>query len=784
VSHDEPDERPSERNRAAPSEPGVTRGTRRFDSIVVFVFTVAVSLASLPQRSGYPLADAVEYLRNAGRAECGLSMIQESVRPFFFSAFLVPIFRLARIFGSSDGREVVAVVTALMITIAGLAGVVTYRFVEKIAGAPAALGAALFLGANRVFQFWAPTVTTDVPCAACLGAAAAVALRAPSWRNALLLGSLLGVAALFKYQALLPGGLLVLGLPFLWRGSGKRGILKLLALAFVGFLLGVVVQSTLDWFGGRGFGATFVNYLRDNIGWVYGIRARPYLISIFGIETVDRWYTEIFGHAPNAALRQQIDKLDPGAALNQPYSYYFTNIGQFLTTFEVALFALGAAALAWRRPRAWWLPFLVLGGTVAALTLKATKEFRLCVLVTPYVFLFVGFGFSTAIGVIGRRFPRIATAVAILALAPNLIAILGGIPLQTRAARIPTIRPFLAYDARTPIAKETGGSTVVAPRGWRPWQIIPECNNPADFSGYERAARWLNQNAPAGARVSATWFWQFYFRLRPDLFLVEPEQQVDAFSKLNDEGRAAIRANLASLDYFASHLQALVLAPDLFDLVEREFEVVATFENPIYDETLKTVFLMKRRAQPSDASWWVRVYEGAEAERMVRESRPDRRMLFSEGEGNAKIPVVELLDCDFDPGQLAEGHVVARLTWRVPEGTVATGNDLHLQLSARNADGQVIPENTFDFAYRRVRADRFKPGNVIVQRVPMRPARELFDFATPRKPNETVSLDLFVQLVRSTPTGARFPEPEIGRFTRWRDPIRRDVRVGGSDFTR
>ena len=149
---------------------------------------------------------------------------------------------------------------------------------------------------------------------------------------------------------------------------------------------------------------------------------------------------------------------------------------------------------------------------------------------------------------------------------------------------------------------------------------------------------------------------------------MEPEQQVDAFSKLNDEGRAAIRANLASLDYFASHLQALVLAPDLFDLVEREFEVVATFENPIYDETLKTVFLMKRRAQPSDASWWVRVYEGAEAERMVRESRPDRRMLFSEGEGNAKIPVVELLDCDFDPGQLAEGHVVARLTWRVPEG--------------------------------------------------------------------------------------------------------------------
>ena len=66
----------------------------------------------------------------------------------------------------------------------------------------------------------------------------------------------------------------------------------------------------------------------------------------------------------------------------------------------------------------------------------------------------------------------------------------------------------------------------------------------------------------------------------------------------------------------------------------------------------------------------------------------------------------------------------------------------------------------------------------------MRPARELFDFATPRKPNETVSLDLFVQLVRSTPTGARLPEPEIGRFTRWRDPIRRDVRVGGSDFTR
>ena len=195
-----------------------------------------------------------------------------------FSAFLVPIFRLARIFGSSDGREVVAVVTALMITIAGLAGVVTYRFVEKIAGRLRRSALALFLGANRVFHSGRRRSPRTFHARRASAPRPPSRSARPSWRNALLLGSLLGVAALFKYQALLPGGLLVLGLPFLWRGSGKRGILKLLALAFVGFLLGVVVQSTLDWFGGRGFGATFVNYLRDNIGWVYGIRARPYLI--------------------------------------------------------------------------------------------------------------------------------------------------------------------------------------------------------------------------------------------------------------------------------------------------------------------------------------------------------------------------------------------------------------------------------------------------------------------------------------------------------------------------
>jgi hypothetical protein len=323
---------------------------------------------------------------------------------------------------------------------------------------------------------------------------------------------------------------------------------------------------------------------------------------------------------------------------------------------------------------------------------------------------------------------------------------------------------------------------VVKPRGWRPWQIIPECRNAADFGGYERAARWLNQNAPAGSRVSAAWFWQFHFRLRPDLFLVEPLYQVDNYGVLDAPRQAHVRQYLSSLDYLATHLQALILFPELFELVEREFERVATLENAMYDESLNTIYVLRRRSEPAARGYWVDVRQGVDAVEIAAAAPPDRRLAFVHDDGAA---VVEVLDCTFDPAELESGHVCAILTWRVPEGTVSNGRDLTMQFEVRNAAGHVIEMRAgYQVGYGRIRQEDWKPGTVIVQRVPVRPARELFDFTAPKGPNDALSLNLWLQLVHTTPRGVRFPRPDMTRFSRWRDPEQNDVRVGGLDLPR
>lgn len=761
---------------------GATPGTARFDSILVFVFTIAVALASFPHRSGYPLADAVEYLKNASRVESGLPMIQNSVRPFFFSAFLVPIFRAVRVFGSSDGREVIVIASAVMLTIAGLAAVATYRFVAKLAGAPAALGAALFLAANRIFQFWTPTISTDVPCAACLIGAASLILGKPSWKSSIAAGALLGAAILFKYQAMLVVGLILLSLPFLWWGSGKGTILKYICFILLGVLAGLFVQCFLDWAGGRGFGTTLWNYVKSNVIYPWAARFGPVIEKIFGYENFKNWVSREMGLEYRNDLRLQAKSIDEGLVTNQPYTYYWNELPKFLTWTEFTLGCLGALVLIIRRPRAWWFPLFVLTGSIAILNVKASKEWRLFVSITPFVYIVVGVGFSAAVAWVDRVAPRVAPFVAMLCIAPNLVSILGGVPLQTRLSRIPQIRPLLAYDARTPVGVVNRKTQF---KGWRPWQVIPECTNPADFGGYERAANWLNQNAAAGSRISATWFWQFHFRLRPDLFVVEPLYQIDdKYKDLPELKKTAVRDYLKSLDYFVSHLQALVISPELFDIIEREFELVTIFESPIYDETLHSIFVLKRRARPSDEGWWLRVYEGPEAQKVINNTKPDQKLVFYEGEGDARKPVIELLDCDFDPEQLSAGRMTARMTWRVPEGTVANGRDLHLQLRIRNGNLSVMDEIGFKVSFDRVADQRFRPGTVFTQRLPLRPPRDLYDFARANKTNEAIALSLYLQLVRDGKGGIpTFPLPDMERFSRLRDPDSNAVRIGGLTFS-
>ncbi len=776
----------------------VTRArTIRRDSILVFVLALSVAFASLPHRSGFPIGDAVEYLRNAGRVEEGLALEVSpgSVRPFFFSALLLPVFRAARVFGSADGREVIAFVTALMLVLAGITAVATYRFVERLTGAPAALGAALFLTANRVFGFWAPTVMTDVPAALCIVAAASVGLARPTALRALGIGALLGCAILLKYQSILVGGLVIAGLPILWWRDGRRIALRSIGIVVGGVLLALLAQSFLDMLAGRSFGSTLHAYVKANVMYQVVGHTHPFLRKVFGEEAFSLWAQSYFGVADDPAAHALARSMHPEMLLRSPMDFYWTQLPEFLTWMEFCLLMVGVGVLAWRRPRAWWLPLVVVGGTAFALTAKGHKEFRLWVPAAPFVFALVGIGFASVIAWLDGKLHRLAAPLAFLLLAPNLLAILGGVPLQTRLARVPWMRPLLAYDARTPLPR-TGpdGRVTVEPRGWRPWQVIPEPKNPAEYGGYARAAQWLNRNAPAGSRVSGAWFWQFTFRLRPDLILVEPRYQVDTYASLGPPERGEVLASLRSCDYFVAHLSALVLSPEVFEVLDTEFEVLRSFENAIYDEGLDTIFVLERRARPSLENAWVRIHEGPDAERVRLRSSPDRYVRFVERAGGADRPIVELLDCRFDRRELAEGHVVLLTTWRVPEGSVARGHSLFLQLRITNARGEQIGSDasSYRLAFGRLWGERWKPGVVVEQRVPIRPARELFDFARPRDPAEAVSLDAWIQLVGSEPASpperpssrTYFPEPDIAPGSRIVDPDFGRLKVGGTDVAR
>jgi 4-amino-4-deoxy-L-arabinose transferase-like glycosyltransferase len=753
---------------------------RRFDSILVFIFTIGIALATMRQRAGYPLADAVEYLKNAARVESGQPMIADSLRPFFFSAFLAPIFRLTRVFGSSDGREVVAIATVLMLAISGLAAVATYRLISKIAGAPAALGAALFLAANRIFQFWAPTISTDVPCALGIATAGALALRSPTFANSVAIGGAIAFAILFKYQAMMPAGLILLCLPVLWRASGWKKNLYYVSGTAAGVAAGAIAQSTLDWVGGRGFGATLHRYLANNIIYPYAVRLGPILQKLFGREAVDAWLQQQLGLTPQLDRWASAGVAEKAQRVAQPYDWYWTELPRFLTWFEFLLFVVGVAVLLWRRPRGWWMPMVVLGGSVAALTVKATKEWRLFICIIPFVFCFVGAGFQAMIEFIDRRAPRLAPVAAVLCLAPNLVTMLGGVPLQTNLARLPAVRPFLAYDARTPVAMADGHPVL---KGWRPWQIVPICMNPADFGGYERAARWINENAPAGSRVSATWFWQFHFRLRPDLYLVEPLYQADEdYLKLPPEKREEVRQYIKSLDFYATHLQALVVVPEIFELVEREFELVTSFENLMFDETLNRILLFKRKAKPSNEAWCVQEFAQAEARRLEAQCPPNRRLVYALGPGRGENPAIELLDAEFDAAELAAGRITLKTTFRVPEGSVANGGDLILHFRVRNSRREVADEAGYRFAYGRVSGDRFKPGTIVVQRIPVRPARDLYDFLKVKKNGEAIALDAWLQVVQARDGKLIYPLPVVERFERPRDPDSNFVKICGIDY--
>lgn len=745
---------------------------------------VAVAVASLPGRSGWALADAAEYLDSAMRVESGRPLPVESLRPFFLSALLTPLFRAARVFGSADGSEIVTIVTAAMIATSGFAAVATYLFAERLFGAGPAVCAGLLLAVNRVFNFWSPLVMADVPCAALVAAAATAALGAPTPRRALTMGALLGGAVLFKYQAMLPGSVLLIALPFLWRGTPKK--LRLYAAVAGGLILAMFVQSTLDLVARRPFGATLHAWIRDNVVYLGIGRLAPYIRPIVGTEAIETWVRS-WGIPANYSVwsAASVD-----SRFTMPFGHYWTRRFDLLTWIEIVFLFVGVVVSLRRRTRGAWLPALVVGAAAYALSTKGHKEFRLWLPVAPFFFTLVGLGFAESLAWILERAARTAVAVATVTLAQSPVAIVGGIPLQAAFARNPVLKQLLVGDAdslelrRTPEGKPTEKA-----RGWRPWQLLPEPPNPRDFSGYARATDWLNENAPRGARVSAAWAWQFSFRLRPDLVVALPRVQLDRFVRATHQVQCELVALVSSLDYYVTHLSALNDSPALFDEIDAEFTTAAIFDDPVFDENLDSVVLFARRRPSDRPDPWMRVLSEEEAAEALARAPADRRVQFGTIDAgiDAPTPLVESLACDLDREGLLRGRIWARILWRVPENAAPISSAPRFQLSVTNAREERCGAG-YDVGYGRVPMSQWKPGTVIEQRVPIRPPRSYVDFLATRREGAAMSLDLWMGVDRMSAgpvrraVGVTFPR--MLDTARARHRAFGDVHLGGLDLVR
>ena len=514
------------------------------DPAVLTVLGLALLLELLAWRwtEGYQLADSVEFMERARALERGQAMVDSvAIRPFGFSALLVPFFALASWIGLPEGRAVVWAICVLQIGLGIGLTLVAIRLGTSLGGRRTGLLAGVLAGANPVLLQYASQPVSGLAAGIFAGLALDAILDREGFRPGLRAGLWLGGAFLVAFQSLLIA--IAVGLLLLLRdGWRARSILPASLRGLVcGFLCAVLVQVLMDWASFGKPGASLANYVLQNFGSVVTsflarIGLKSFAISFFKLLQAAQGREVIV--AENAPL----------AAKQSPW-FYLVELPRMFVVPAILALALGLARAIVRPSWKVALPLLAFLLCVLAMSNKGSKDFRLWLPFLPWLAAIAAHGWEW-------------------------------IPLRRGGARA-------ALDVAFAVAIVVLGSVALAPGGSR------------RFAGFWRAMDWVDVRSRAiaagrsggmersgpdrRARVACAYHWAVFLRESPEVELVKLPWQLDGWPKLEPEKRAEDFAAIDRLDLFVAHLPLLAGTGDLVEFLAPRFQVVAAVYDPEID---------------------------------------------------------------------------------------------------------------------------------------------------------------------------------------------------------
>ena len=643
--------------------------------VALLALTLVLELLAWRGTEGYQLADSVEFMERARALERGQAMVDSvAIRPFGFSALLVPFFALASWIGLPEGRAVVWAICGLQIVLGLGLTLVAVRLGGGLGGRRTGLVAGILAGANPVLLQYASQPVSGLAAGIFAGLALDALLAGEGFRPGLRAGLWIGAAFLVAFQSLLIA--VALGLLLLVRdGLRRRSVLPASVRGFAcGLLCAVLVQVLLDWaYFGRP-GASLTNYVLQNFGsvvtsFLLRIGLKPLAVSFYKL--VQAAQGREVAVAENAPL----------AAKQSPWFYLVELPRMFVWPAIVAL-GLGLARAIARPSWKVALPVVAFLASVLAMSNKGSKDFRLWLPFLPWLAAVAAYGWTW-------------------------------LALRRGGARA-------ALDVAFAAALVVLGSVALAPGGSK------------RFAGFWRAMDWIDERARAiaaahagehrRARVACAYHWAVFLRESAEVDLVKLPWQLDGWPKYDAARRAEDLAAIDQLDLFVAHLPLLTGTPDLVEFLAPRFQVVAAVYDPQIDlARFGPIVVFERR-------------DGRAGENRLLETGPasgaPAALRFSGQAAGGGPEVLELLGwryANLPPQNLGW----LELSWRTPGGL---SRDLAFDRRITCPDDEFGWQENGPPAFGLRPTSAWKPGEAVTEGRLVVPALDPYDVGKPMRP--------------------------------------------------
>lgn len=528
---------------------------RERGTLFLLLFTVLLQAFSWHQLEGYQLADSVEYMERAQAFVSGEELQSEgAVRSLGFSSLLVPFFAVAELLGLEDVRAIVHLVRVFQMAL-GLALVfVCMRLGARIGGRAVGWTAGALCAINPAFLQYSVSPVSGVAAALFVGIALGALLERSTRKRAFFGGLMLGAAFLMAYQTLLISGAILLILIVRNRRAHFAQTLSVAA----GFAIGILAQVVLDKISYGEWGVSIGNYLIEN---VLGVTVSALLY--LGLQD-QQWVRDLY--AINLEHLQgsfgTAKEGDNGAL--QSLGWYFSELPTMLVYPVIALGVLGLLR-AWRQLS--WRSALLVGSlaiSVAVMSTKGSKSFRLWLPLLPMIAPLCAWGLGLILGGVDARarLPRRLLAGAIL---------IASCALGLRALLEVNTRRYGVY-----------------------WEAMEFVNQAAALERTDVEATgetWEDQ------RVCSAYHWAVFGRGSEDLLVSKLSAHLDRWDELDEEQRELLLHELATAHWIILHDAVLSLHSDVTTMLNDRFEVATTFWNEDADRGLRDVLVLRNTSR-------------------------------------------------------------------------------------------------------------------------------------------------------------------------------------------